>query len=140
MVGRDLRRRCSAGVDGAGERLAFCRRQRKALDVPAVQAALESALERQPIPYDKSGEEHYNVISAFIKSIRDSDPHAGLVLLGADDRGGRGSAVYRAPSGDPSFRGRGQRGPSRAFRLRIAVKEAVEFIGMPEGRISLRKR
>ena len=48
------------------------------LTLEQVKAALESALERQPIPYDKSGDEHYSVVSAFIKSLRDSDPHAGL--------------------------------------------------------------
>jgi putative ATPase len=107
-----------------------------ALDVPAVQAALESALERQPIPYDKSGEEHYSVISAFIKSIRDSDPHGGLYYLARMLEGGE----------DPIFIARrlvilasedvGNADP-RGLQIAIAAKEAVEFIGMPEGRIAL---
>lgn len=106
------------------------------LDLKKTQAALESALQRQPIPYDKGGEEHYNVISAFIKSIRDSDPHAGLYYLARMLEGGE----------DPMFIARrlvilasedvGNADP-RAIQVAIAVKEAVEFIGMPEARISL---
>jgi putative ATPase len=106
------------------------------LDVDAVKAALESALERQPIPYDKSGEEHYNVVSAFIKSIRDSDPHAGLYYLARMLEGGE----------DPLFIARrlvilasedvGNADP-QALVIANAVKDAVDFIGMPEARISL---
>jgi len=106
------------------------------LDVEHVKKALESALERQPIPYDKGGEEHYNVVSAFIKSIRDSDPHAGLYYLARMLEGGE----------DPLFIARrlvilasedvGNADP-RALMLAVAVKEAVDFIGMPEARINL---
>ncbi len=101
-----------------------------------VQKALESALERQPLPYDKSGEEHYNVISAFIKSIRDSDPHAGLYYLARMLEAGE----------DPLFIARrlvvlasediGNADP-RALQVAMVVKEAVDFIGMPEARINL---
>jgi putative ATPase len=106
------------------------------LGVEEMKAALESALERQPIPYDKSGEEHYNVVSAFIKSIRDSDPHAGLYYLARMLEGGE----------DPLFIVRrlvilasediGNADP-RALQIAIAVKDAVDFVGMPEARINL---
>ncbi|MGZ3687619.1 MAG: replication-associated recombination protein A, partial [Bdellovibrionota bacterium] len=106
------------------------------LDLEAVKLALESAMERQPIPYDKSGEEHYNVISAFIKSLRDSDPHAGLYYLARMLEGGE----------DPMFIARrlvilasedvGNADP-RGLQVAIAAKEAVEFVGMPEARINL---
>ncbi|MGK5084506.1 replication-associated recombination protein A [Bdellovibrionota bacterium FG-1] len=108
----------------------------KALSVGEVQAALESALERQPIPYDKSGEEHHNVISAFIKSLRDSDPHAGLYYLARMLEGGE----------DPLFIVRrlvilasedvGNADP-RGLQIALAAKEAVEFVGLPEARINL---
>ncbi len=106
------------------------------LDVAGVQAALESALERQPIPYDKAGEEHYNVISAFIKSLRDSDPHGGLYYLARMLEAGE----------DPLFIARrlvilasedvGNADP-RGLQIAIAAKEAVDFVGMPEARINL---
>jgi putative ATPase len=101
-----------------------------------VQNSLESAMGRQPIRYDHSGEEHYNVTSALIKSIRDSDPHAAVYYLARMLEGGE----------DPLFIARrlvilasediGNADP-RALSVAISVKDAVEFIGMPEGRISL---
>jgi putative ATPase len=106
------------------------------LGVEEVKAALESALVRQPIPYDKAGEEHYNVISAFIKSLRDSDPHAGLYYLARMLEGGE----------DPLFIARrmvifasedvGNADP-RGLQIALAVKDAVDFVGMPEARINL---
>lgn len=96
------------------------------MGIEQVQQALESALERQPIPYDKSGEEHYNVISAFIKSIRDSDPHAGLYYLARMLEGGE----------DPLFIARRlvilasediSNADPRAIQVAIAVKDAVEL-------------
>lgn len=108
----------------------------KPLSLDEVKKSLESALERQPLPYDKAGEEHYNVISAFIKSIRDSDPHAGLYYL----------ARMLMAGEDPLFIARrlvilasediGNADP-RALQVAINVKDAVDFIGMPEARISL---
>lgn len=106
------------------------------MGIEQVQQALESALERQPIPYDKLGEEHYNVISAFIKSIRDSDPHAGLYYLARMLEGGE----------DPLFIARRlvilasediSNADPRAIQVAISVKDAVEFVGMPEARINL---
>ena len=101
-----------------------------------VQQALESALIRQPLPYDKNGEEHHNCVSAFIKSIRDSDPHAGLYYLARMLEAGE----------DPLFIARrlvilasediGNADP-RALSVAMAVKEAVDFVGMPEARINL---
>jgi putative ATPase len=106
------------------------------LTLTEVQKALESALERQPLPYDKSGEEHYNIVSAFIKSIRDSDPHAGLYYLARMLEAGE----------DPLFIVRrlvilasedvGNADP-RGLQIAMAVKEAVDFVGMPEARINL---
>jgi putative ATPase len=106
------------------------------LTLDETQKALESALDRQPMPYDKGGEEHYSVISAFIKSLRDSDPHAGLYYLARMLESGE----------DPLFIVRrlvilasedvGNADP-RGLQIAIAAKEAVEFVGMPEARINL---
>jgi putative ATPase len=106
------------------------------LTLVQVKAALESSLERQPLPYDKGGEEHYNVVSAFIKSLRDSDPHAGLYYLARMLEAGE----------DPLFIARrlvifasedvGNADP-RGLQVAMNVKEAVDFVGMPEARINL---
>jgi putative ATPase len=103
-----------------------------AIDLPAV----EEARQHRALLYDKGGEEHYNVISAFIKSLRDSDPDAALYWL-----------VRMLEAGeDPLFVARrmvvfaaediGTADP-QALVVANAVKDAVEFVGMPEGRIPL---
>lgn len=96
----------------------------------------ENIVQRKNILYDKAGEEHYNIISAFIKSIRDSDPDAALYWLARMIEGGE----------DPLFIARrlivlasediGNASPN-ALVLAEATFSAVEKIGMPEGRIVL---
>ncbi|MCC7442945.1 MAG: replication-associated recombination protein A [Bdellovibrionales bacterium] len=103
---------------------------------PLTCAQVQELLQRQPIPYDKNGEEHYNVISAFIKSLRDSDPHAGLYYLARMIEAGE----------DPMFVARrlvilasedvGNADP-RALQVAVSTMQAVDLIGMPEGRIPL---
>ena len=88
------------------------------------------------VPYDKKGEEHYNLISAFIKSVRGSDPDAALYYLARMLEGGE----------DPVFIARrlvilasediGNADP-QAIVVAVACKEAVEFVGMPEGFLPL---
>jgi len=88
------------------------------------------------VRYDKSGEEHYNVISAFIKSMRDSDEDATLYYLARLIEGGE----------DPLFIARRMVvfasedvgvADGTALQVAIAAKDSVDFIGMPEGRIPL---
>ena len=93
-------------------------------------------LQLNPAAYDKDGELHYDIISAFIKSIRGSDPDAALYWLGRMVAGGE----------DPKFIARrliisasedvGLANPN-ALLLANAAFEAVEKIGWPEGRIPL---
>jgi putative ATPase len=86
--------------------------------------------------YDKTGDEHYNIISAFIKSIRGSDPDAALYWL----------ARMLSAGEDPKFIVRRliisaaeDIGLADPFALNIAnaASEAVQFVGMPEARIVL---
>ena len=94
------------------------------------------AMQKKALLYDKSGEEHYNVISAFIKSMRGSDPDAALYWLARMVEAGE----------DPLFIARrmvifaaedvGVADP-RALGVAVSVKDAVHFIGMPEGFIPL---
>lgn len=107
-----------------------------ALNLEQAQAALESALARQPIPYDKAGEEHYNVISAFIKSIRGSDPHAALYYLARMIEGGEDPLFIARRLVILSSEDIGNADP-RALMIAIATKEAVDFVGLPECRINL---
>lgn len=97
---------------------------------------LENVVQKKNILYDKGGEEHYNVISAFIKSIRGSDPDAALYWMSRMLEGGE----------DPLFIARrmiilasediGNASPN-GLVLANAAFSAVEKIGMPEARIIL---
>jgi len=95
-----------------------------------------AAMQKAPLLYDKGAEEHYNVISAFIKSMRGSDPDAAVYWLARMIEAGE----------DPLFIARrmvifasedvGNADP-RALQVAVATQQAVHFIGMPEGRIPL---
>ena len=97
---------------------------------------VESCLQQNPLAYDKGGEMHYDIISAFIKSIRGSDPDAALYWLARMIEGGE----------DPLFIARrlvisaaediGLANPN-ALLLANAAFDAVNKIGWPEGRIPL---
>jgi putative ATPase len=94
------------------------------------------ALDRALVRYDRDGDEHYDVISAFIKSIRGSDPDAAIHYLARMIEAGE----------DPRFIARrlvisaaediGLAEPD-ALAIAVAAADAVAFIGMPEGRIPL---
>ncbi|MBT6049908.1 MAG: replication-associated recombination protein A, partial [Candidatus Scalindua sp.] len=96
----------------------------------------QEAMQRKALLYDKGGEEHYNVISAFIKSMRDSDPDAALYWLARMLEAGE----------DPLFIARrmvifasediGNADPV-AIQVAVSVKDAFHFVGMPEGWIPL---
>ncbi len=101
----------------------------------SLQTARE-ALQKKGLLYDKGGEEHYNVISAFIKSLRGSDPDAALYWLARMIESGE----------DPQFIARrmvifaaediGNADP-RGLQIALAAQQASHFVGMPEGRIPL---
>jgi putative ATPase len=94
------------------------------------------ALQKKGLLYDKGAEEHYNVISAFIKSLRGSDPDAALYWMARMIESGE----------DPLFIARrmvifaaedvGNADP-RGLQIALAAQQAVHFVGMPEGRIPL---
>ena len=99
-------------------------------------ARIQEALQKKALLYDKAGEEHYNVISAFIKSMRGSDPDAAVYWLMRMLEAGE----------DPLFIARrmiilaaediGNADP-QALQVAVAAKDAFHFVGLPEGRIPL---
>ncbi|PLX86726.1 MAG: AAA family ATPase [Desulfuromonas sp.] len=100
------------------------------------QDCLIQALQKKALHYDKGAEEHYNVISAFIKSVRGSDPDAALYWLARMLEAGE----------DPMFIARrlvilasediGNADP-RGLQIAIAAQQALHLVGLPEGRIPL---
>jgi len=99
-------------------------------------ALVEEAFQKKFLLYDKGGEEHYNLISAFHKSLRGSDPDAALYWLGR----------MLAAGEDPLYIARrmvrfasediGNADP-RALTVAISAMQAFQFIGLPEGELAL---
>lgn len=96
----------------------------------------QECIQKRAIKYDKNGDNHYDIISAFIKSMRGSDPDAAIYYLAR--------MIYAGE--DPKFIARriiicasedvGNADP-RALQVAVAAAQAVAMIGMPEGRIIL---
>ncbi len=99
-------------------------------------AVAEESIQKKAVVYDADGDAHYDTASAFIKSIRGSDPDAALYWLakmlhaGEDPRFIARRLVISA-SEDIGL------ADSNALRVALAAQQAFEFIGMPEGRIPL---
>ncbi len=99
-------------------------------------AVVEDAIQRKMLLYDKSGEEHYNLISALHKSVRNSDADAALYWLGRMLEAGEdplyvARRLIRMASEDIGLADPG------ALRLAVAAMQAVHFVGMPEGNLAL---
>jgi putative ATPase len=99
-------------------------------------ATVEATVDKAAVRYDRQGDQHYDVTSAFIKSIRGSDVDAALHYLARMIEAGE----------DPRFIARrlivhasediGMADPT-ALQVAVAAQQAVQFIGMPEGRLAL---
>ena len=97
---------------------------------------LKEVLQRKAYLYDKSGEEHYNLISALHKSLRGSDPDAALYWLGRMLEAGEdplyiARRMVRFASEDVGMADPG------ALQVAVAAMEAFHFIGLPEGNLAL---
>jgi len=125
---------------GGDARRALSYVEAAALGLPAAGvidlAVLERAVDRMAVRYDRAGDQHYDVISAFIKSIRGSDVDAALHYL----------ALMIEAGEDPRYIARrlivhasedvGMADPT-ALPVAVAAAQAVEFVGLPEVRINL---
>jgi putative ATPase len=97
---------------------------------------IEDAFQKRAVQYDRAGEQHYNLISALHKSMRDSDPDASIYWL----------AMMLEAGEDPLYIARrmvrfasediGMADP-QALVIAMAAQQAVHFIGMPEGNLAL---
>jgi len=100
------------------------------------QDAVESVIERKVLLYDKSGEEHFNLISALHKSVRSSDPDAALywlarMLEAGEDRLYIARRLVRMAVEDIGL------ADPRALEQAIAAQQAAHFLGIPEGDLAL---
>jgi putative ATPase len=130
-----------ASASGGDARAALNALEAAALIAPARSgridlAAAEEALQRRALPYDKAGDWHYDVISAFIKSMRGSDADAAVYWM----------ARMLDAGEDPRFIARrmvifasedvGNADPT-ALQVAVAAHHALEFVGLPEAKLNL---
>lgn len=104
--------------------------------IPITLAAAEESIQRKAIVYDADGDAHHDTISAFIKSIRGSDPDAALywlakMLQAGEDPRFIARRIVISASEDIGL------ADSNALRVAMDAQQALEFVGMPEGRIPL---
>jgi putative ATPase len=100
------------------------------------QEMVQEALQKRVLLYDKSGEEHYNLISALHKSVRNSDPDAALYWLGRMLEAGEDPLYIARRVVRMAVEDIGLAEPN-ALPLCMAARDAVDFIGMPEGNLAL---
>ncbi len=105
---------------------------RRVIDLPAV----EEALQHRALLYDKSGDQHYDVISALHKSLRGSDPDAALywlvrMLEAGEDPLYIARRLVRFASEDIGM------ADPQALIMAVAAQQAVHFVGLPEGNLAL---
>ena len=99
-------------------------------------AIVTDALQKRVLMYDKAGEEHYNLISALHKSVRNSDPDAALywlarMLEAGEDRLYVARRVVRMAVEDIGL------ADPNALSVTLAARDAFDFLGMPEGDLAL---
>ena len=97
---------------------------------------VQDALQKRVLLYDKAGEEHYNLISALHKSVRNSDPDASLYWLARMLEAGEDPLYIARRIVRMAVEDIGLADPS-ALALCMAARDAVDFIGMPEGNLAL---
>ncbi len=97
---------------------------------------VRDALQKRILLYDKGGEEHYNLISALHKSVRNSDPDAALYWLGRMLEAGEDPLYIARRVVRMAVEDIGLAEPN-ALSLCMAARDAVDFIGMPEGNLAL---
>jgi putative ATPase len=98
--------------------------------------SIEAVIQRKTVLYDKSGEEHFNIISALHKSIRSSDPDAALYWLARMLEGGEDRLYIARRLVRMAIEDIGLADP-RALEQTIAAQQAVHFLGSPEGDLAL---
>ncbi|HWR37294.1 MAG TPA: replication-associated recombination protein A [Clostridia bacterium] len=97
---------------------------------------VQDALQKRILRYDKAGEEHFNIISALHKSVRNSDPDATLYWLGRMLEAGEDPLYVARRLVRMAVEDVGLADP-HALQLAVAARDAVDFIGMPEGNLAL---
>ena len=130
------------GISGGDARIALTGLEAAALAAQAVgesEVTLDraaDAVQRRAIVYDRQGDAHYDVISAFIKSIRGADPDAALFWLARMIEAGEDPRYIARRMVVHASEDIGLADP-RALLVAVAAAQAVEYVGLPEARLNL---
>src|SRR3954452_19988831 len=111
-------------------------RSGKEIGAEITDEVVQDAVQKRILLYDKGGEEHYNLISALHKSVRNSDPDAALYWLGRMLEAGEDPLYIARRVVRMAVEDIGLAEPN-ALSLCMAARDAVDFIGMPEGNLAL---
>ena len=103
---------------------------------PITAANVEDAARKPPLLYDKTGDKHYDFTSAFIKSMRGSDPDAAVYYLAAMLEAGEDARFIARRMIVLASEDIGNADP-RALLVAVAAAQAVEHVGLPEARLNL---
>ena len=103
---------------------------------PLTEQHVEDAARKRPLVYDKGGDAHYDFTSAFIKSMRGSDPDAAVYYLAAMLEGGEDARFIARRMVVLASEDIGNADP-RALLVAVAAAQAVEHVGLPEARLNL---
>jgi putative ATPase len=103
---------------------------------PLAEAHVEDAARKRPLVYDKTADAHYDFISAFIKSMRGSDPDASVYYLAAMLESGEDARYIARRMIVLASEDIGNADP-RALLVAVAAAQAVEHVGLPEARLNL---
>ena len=103
---------------------------------PLAERHVEDAARKPPLLYDKTGDAHYDFTSAFIKSLRGSDPDAAVYYLAAMLEGGEDARFIARRMVILASEDIGNADP-RALLVAVAAAQAVEHVGLPEARLNL---
>ena len=108
----------------------------RAEEATVAEQHVEDAARKRPLVYDKGGDAHYDFISAFIKSMRGSDPDAAVYYLAAMLEGGEDARFVARRMIVLASEDIGNADP-RALLVAVAAAQAVEHVGLPEARLNL---
>jgi putative ATPase len=135
-IAREIAQRAGGDARTALQTLELAWETATAADGPITLEHVEDVARKRPLRYDRAGDRHYDLASAFIKSMRGSDPDAAVYYLAAMLEGGE----------DPRFLARriviaasedvGNADP-RALVVAVAAAQAVEHVGLPEAQLNL---
>jgi putative ATPase len=131
-----------AGIAGGDARIALTGLEAAVLSAQAKgeskvdRTAAAEAIQKKAIVYDRQGDAHYDVISAFIKSIRGSDPDAALFWLARMIEAGEDPRYIARRMVVHASEDVGLADP-RALLVAVAAAHAVEYVGLPEARLNL---